>query len=1256
MSRHTVMHCRTRRLSGAVAMALASLATGVPVHAQQAGQTEQDSTTSSPASAPTTVRVVGTRQAQESAIGRKKQADTAQDSIVAEDVGAFPDRNVADAISRIAGVAVDRGDYGEGISVSIRGNGPELTRVELDGQGVQSAGGADLLGGMNAGSDQAGGRAVEMRQLSSDLIKSVDVVKGSTADMVEGALGGSVRITTRNGLDFKKDYLSMRVAGMQNTLNEKLNPNLNLVGVKKLMNDRLGVLVNLSRSKVAHESHSINQGGSSNAVGAYRPLDFDNSPEKTFSFQPGTVKLDDPLSTTPLLTSNLIGGGTFNAATPQEIVARSAAAQTKAACYQAFPLLSEAQANAIVAGATRTSAINQRQTELLSCLGQWNDYVPSSTRYFVNRQDEDRNSGDIRLDFKVSDGLQVYVKHSRSSRNIVSEASSAGYGGPAFNGTAVTGPNGYIGPSFTDTVSPTQLPNGAWATRNVVPASGYFLYPDLSWRGGGAANGSTSNIDPNSVTVDANHHLTGYTIADGGFGVENTMLNIREKSRYTQAGGTYKNRYVFAELLLGDARSDFSRYERRAGMSGYTGPVQANLLSNGIWDYKPTTSFDPNNPNNYFALRPQPALAAFAGNAFGPATPAYTADQLPLIDPARTLSLQNARINEQTERTVKLDVAFNTSDFTNGYLPRFKVGYNRRKSDYSAWGTGGMTVQEPQGTWGTPGYIPGIYVPNKNLRTTYQICEDTPGSLGPGGRPCKYGYTPNADPRANLGGTIQITADQFRDMFAQVYTKQPTSQFYGGDPDRPAGLIGGWTEIDIGKLYELLGVPNYNLDCVKSCAGSDGQMYAQPMNKLVETVDAGYLMTDFSLDRIPFSERPLPFGIAFDGNVGVRIVRTGVVGTGQLAFQSTVKNPSFNPADPENANGVTTAIYRRDTEISDVSTDYLPSINLNTWFLPNELVLRYNWGKTVARPPGGRLIPSGTCFYDERFTDQLDADGEPRAQYCSGTMGNPSLEPMTNHNQNLSLEWYPNKNYMLAGAVYRQEGVIGAPTLIEAVNAAALFAGSNQVDSQTGKPLADQQFDYRRWINQLPNTRTGYELSGKAAFTFLPWYLRYLGMDANYTRNKSKLTGTAVRDLLTGTVMPVAGEPHHSWNASLWYDDGKLSARVAVQFVAEKFSCISGCNSTAINNYPAQGLTTVRNPVYAPGAPSFRLGTRYIDAKIGYRVNENIELFLEGRNLGRIHTGTTTGGFAQFADGTPNVYTDAYAGATYMAGVNFRFE
>jgi hypothetical protein len=47
----------------------------------------------------------------------------------------------------MAGIALDRGDFGEGVSVAVRGNGPDLTRVEIDGQGVQSGGGTDMNGG-----------------------------------------------------------------------------------------------------------------------------------------------------------------------------------------------------------------------------------------------------------------------------------------------------------------------------------------------------------------------------------------------------------------------------------------------------------------------------------------------------------------------------------------------------------------------------------------------------------------------------------------------------------------------------------------------------------------------------------------------------------------------------------------------------------------------------------------------------------------------------------------------------------------------------------------------------------------------------------------------------------------------------------------------------------------------------------------------------------------------------------------------------
>src|SRR5438067_1175627 len=321
------------------------------------------------------------------------------DSIVAEDVGALPDRNVGEAISRMAGIALDRGDFGEGVTVAVRGNGPELTRVELDGQAVQSAGGSD----MNGAGD---GRGMEFRQLSSDLIKSVDVVKGSTADMTEGALGGGIIIKTRTGLDFKKPFASLRVAGTQASLNKKWEPDANLILADKFMNGRLGILLNASTTTLDNEGHIARVSGTNQ--GYYRLYDFDNSPQKTFSFQPSTVNTADASTTTPILKSPLTGGGFFNASTPLELVTKSAGAQSKADCQAAFPALSTAQLNTISSSA-RTAAQTERTNELNTCLNQWSDYSPSGPQYTVRREIDRRQNLDLRADFKVTDNLTVYA-------------------------------------------------------------------------------------------------------------------------------------------------------------------------------------------------------------------------------------------------------------------------------------------------------------------------------------------------------------------------------------------------------------------------------------------------------------------------------------------------------------------------------------------------------------------------------------------------------------------------------------------------------------------------------------------------------------------------------------------------------------------------------------------------------------------------------------------------------------------------------
>ena len=103
---------RLSTLSAAVSLALASMAGSTSALAQQAAAESAEPIQK--------VQVVATRASQQSGIDRKKNAATAMDSIVAEDVGAFPDRNVAEAISRIAGIAVDRGDFGEGVNVAVR--------------------------------------------------------------------------------------------------------------------------------------------------------------------------------------------------------------------------------------------------------------------------------------------------------------------------------------------------------------------------------------------------------------------------------------------------------------------------------------------------------------------------------------------------------------------------------------------------------------------------------------------------------------------------------------------------------------------------------------------------------------------------------------------------------------------------------------------------------------------------------------------------------------------------------------------------------------------------------------------------------------------------------------------------------------------------------------------------------------------------------------------------------------------------------
>lgn len=224
------------------------------------------------------IEVKGIRASQRGAIDRKKMGGTIMDSLVAEDVGQFPDKNVGEALQRIPGVQLDR-DFGEGASISIRGVEPSLLRVEVNNVSAQGFGGE---------------RAVDFRAMASELIRSLDVIKGSEARLTEGGIGGTVQVNTRKPNEFEENYLSLNAEGQYNDLTGEPNDRFNLVGVYKF-NDDLGLLVNLTSETKNTMIHAIRNT-------EWRMFDdYDNSPEKTFeneyagvADQAACVDVDDP--------------------------------------------------------------------------------------------------------------------------------------------------------------------------------------------------------------------------------------------------------------------------------------------------------------------------------------------------------------------------------------------------------------------------------------------------------------------------------------------------------------------------------------------------------------------------------------------------------------------------------------------------------------------------------------------------------------------------------------------------------------------------------------------------------------------------------------------------------------------------------------------------------------------------------------------------------------------------------------------------
>ncbi|MFN3302529.1 MAG: TonB-dependent receptor [Roseateles sp.] len=189
------------------------------------------------------VVVTGIRASLESALNAKRQEKGIVDVIKAEDMGKFPDTNLAESLQRIPGVVIDR-DAGEGRNITVRGLGGDFARTRINGiEALATTGGTDSSGGANRT------RAFDFNVFAADLFNSLTVRKSSSADVDEGSLGATIDLQTARPFDMKKFAAAVSVKGTYNQLRGKVTPKTSFLISNTFADGKIGALLSGAYSK-----------------------------------------------------------------------------------------------------------------------------------------------------------------------------------------------------------------------------------------------------------------------------------------------------------------------------------------------------------------------------------------------------------------------------------------------------------------------------------------------------------------------------------------------------------------------------------------------------------------------------------------------------------------------------------------------------------------------------------------------------------------------------------------------------------------------------------------------------------------------------------------------------------------------------------------------------------------------------------------------------------------------------------------------